>query len=58
MRYVIEVYRSHDGVCGNVVPEDSECPHPFHGWLELLSLLEPEQPEAVGLGDPAPEEAP
>ncbi|MFG2503083.1 hypothetical protein ACGFSB_33360 [Streptomyces sp. NPDC048441] len=48
MRYVIEVYRSPDGVHGNVVDEGggNEDPGPctpFHGWLELLSLLEPPQ---------------
>ena len=46
MRYVIEVFRSPGGVHGNVVDENGEegdtghCT-PFHGWLELLSLLEP-----------------
>ncbi|WP_371530559.1 hypothetical protein OG302_35815 [Streptomyces sp. NBC_01283] len=48
MRYVIEVFRSPGGVHGNVVGEgcaeaDGGPGHrtPFHGWLELLSLLEP-----------------
>ncbi|MGW7077972.1 hypothetical protein ACWGH2_33410 [Streptomyces sp. NPDC054871] len=46
MRYVIEVFRSPGGVHGNVVDtgcEEGDSGHctPFHGWLELLSLLEP-----------------
>lgn len=46
MRYVIEVFRSPGGVHGNVVDEaceEGDAGHctPFHGWLELLSLLEP-----------------
>ncbi|MEU6003738.1 hypothetical protein ABZ837_38785 [Streptomyces sp. NPDC047197] len=53
MRYVIEVFRSPGGVHGNVVDEDIEkegsgrCT-PFHGWLELLSLLEPPPDAASG----------
>ncbi|MCI3934833.1 hypothetical protein [Streptomyces sp. AN091965] len=65
MRYVIEVYRSHEGVCGNVVCENTENsehpespPRPFHGWLELLSLLEPPLPEAFALGDATPDDTP
>lgn len=46
MRYVIEVFRSPGGVHGNVVDEgrrEGDTGHrtQFHGWLELLSLLEP-----------------
>ena len=46
MRYIIEVFRSPGGVHGNVVDEECEQGNsgrgtPFHGWLELLSLLEP-----------------
>ncbi|MFE0131065.1 hypothetical protein ACFWY6_05705 [Streptomyces sp. NPDC059037] len=46
VRYVIEVFRSPGGVHGNVVDEedgeeDTGRGTPFHGWLELLSLLEP-----------------
>ncbi|MEV6755265.1 hypothetical protein [Streptomyces sp. NPDC051214] len=46
MRYVIEVFRSPGGVHGHVVGESCEegdTGHrtQFHGWLELLSLLEP-----------------
>ncbi|MEV0522999.1 hypothetical protein AB0I66_06200 [Streptomyces sp. NPDC050439] len=46
MRYVIEVFRSPGGVHGNVVGEsceegDTGHSTQFHGWLELLSLLEP-----------------
>ncbi|MFD9908868.1 hypothetical protein [Streptomyces sp. NPDC059063] len=55
MRYVIEVYRSHDGVCGNVLCESVGDPRPFHGWLELLSLLEPPSPEPVGQEGAGPE---
>ncbi|MFE6160566.1 hypothetical protein ACFQ7F_16830 [Streptomyces sp. NPDC056486] len=59
MRYVIEVFRSPGGVHGNVVDEDNEdgnkghCTQ-FHGWLELLSLLEP-PPDAASAenGEPA-----
>lgn len=59
MRYVIEVFRSPGGVHGNVVDEGNEegdtgrC-MPFHGWLELLSLLEP-PPDAASTetGEPA-----
>ncbi|MFG2651807.1 hypothetical protein [Streptomyces sp. NPDC048436] len=61
MRYVIEVFRSPGGVHGNVVDEDGQdggsgLSTPFHGWLELLSLLEPppEHPEAAET--PAPED--
>lgn len=58
MRYVIEVYRSPDGVYGSVVDkgvdkggEDGDPVRrmPFHGWLELLSLLEP--PSEAGTTD-------
>ncbi|MEV0321423.1 hypothetical protein ACIBKX_34375 [Streptomyces sp. NPDC050658] len=46
MRYVIEVFRSPGGVHGSVVDEggtEEEAGRrtPFHGWLELLALLEP-----------------
>ncbi|WP_030573250.1 hypothetical protein [Streptomyces aureocirculatus] len=41
MRYVIEVYLDQDRVCGSVASESCASPQPFHGWLELLSLLEP-----------------
>ncbi|MEI5100768.1 hypothetical protein RB200_22390 [Streptomyces sp. PmtG] len=56
MRYVIEVYRSHEGVAGSVACEDSESPRPFHGWLELLALLEPPSPEVPGWSGTASEE--
>ncbi|GAA1928306.1 hypothetical protein GCM10009837_62310 [Streptomyces durmitorensis] len=59
MRYVIEVFRSPAGVHGNVVDECEEegdtgrCT-PFHGWLELLSLLEPPpDPASTETGEPA-----
>ncbi|WP_405651344.1 hypothetical protein [Streptomyces sp. RK9] len=52
MRYVIEVYREHDGVCGSVAAESCESPRPFHGWLELLALLEPPLPEGAGREGP------
>ncbi|MFD0554301.1 hypothetical protein ACFQ0X_37935 [Streptomyces rectiviolaceus] len=67
MRYVIEVFRSPGGVHGNISTTDvvdegeekeekgdtSRCT-PFHGWLELLSLLEP-PPDApyAETGEPA-----
>jgi hypothetical protein len=61
VRYVIEVFRSPGGVHGNVVDEDGQNSQdggpghatPFHGWLELLSLLEPppEHPEASEDGE-------
>ncbi|MGW5867756.1 hypothetical protein ACWFRJ_37080 [Streptomyces sp. NPDC055239] len=59
MRYVIEVFRSPGGVHGNVVDEGDQqgdtghCTQ-FHGWLELLSLLEP-PPDAASVenGEPA-----
>ncbi|GGV56458.1 hypothetical protein GCM10010277_57800 [Streptomyces longisporoflavus] len=58
MRYVIEVFRSPGGVHGNVVDESDEegdAGHrtPFHGWLELLSLLEPPDTAAAETGEPA-----
>ncbi|MGA4843461.1 hypothetical protein [Streptomyces sp. G45] len=55
VRYVIEVYRSHDGVCGNVSSETCGDARPFHGWLELLSLLEPPLQEAARHEGPAPQ---
>ncbi|EPH42667.1 hypothetical protein ABT390_10590 [Streptomyces aurantiacus] len=58
MRYVIEVYRSHDGVCGSVASESCGSARPFHGWLELLSLLEPPLPESVTQDGPPLQEPP
>ncbi|GGO49271.1 MULTISPECIES: hypothetical protein [Streptomyces] len=58
MRYVIEVYRSHDGVCGSVASESCASPRPFHGWLELLSLLEPPQPDGAAQDVPPLREPP
>ncbi|KUF17946.1 MULTISPECIES: hypothetical protein [Streptomyces] len=56
MRYVIEVYREQDHVCGSVASESCASPRPFHGWLELLSLLEPALADAAGPEvDPRPE---
>lgn len=59
MRYVIEVYRSPGGVQGHVVREGCDKELPFHGWLELLALLEPpaEAPDPGG-GPPASTVAP
>ncbi|MFD9883103.1 hypothetical protein ACFWZT_16795 [Streptomyces alboflavus] len=58
MRYVIEVYREHDGVCGSVAAESCGSPRPFHGWLELLALLEPPLPEGAGREGPSHQESP
>ncbi|MFE0100777.1 hypothetical protein [Streptomyces sp. NPDC059009] len=60
MRYVIEVYRSPGGVYGSVVTESGEetaGARPFHGWLELLALLEPPpEPQGAGLAVSPPAE--
>lgn len=61
MRYVIEVFRSPGGVHGHVVDEgcgEGDTGHrtQFHGWLELLSLLEP-PPDAVSTGSGEPGES-
>ncbi|MEW9550847.1 hypothetical protein [Nonomuraea sp. NPDC050783] len=41
MRFVVELEHGPDGVHGRVTREGSDRPEPFHGWLELLRLLEP-----------------
>ncbi|MFI6087714.1 hypothetical protein [Streptomyces sp. NPDC051218] len=58
MRYVIEVFRSSAGVHGSVVDAEREegiaGPRtPFHGWLELLSLLEPPDAACTEAGERA-----
>jgi hypothetical protein len=45
MRYILELYYTADGVCGEVTREGSDTPERFCGWLELLRLLEPPQTE-------------
>ncbi|MFG1705725.1 hypothetical protein ACFLIM_21260 [Nonomuraea sp. M3C6] len=40
MRFVVELEYGMDGVHGQVTREGSERPEPFHGWLELLRVLE------------------
>lgn len=40
MRFVVEMEYGEDGVHGLVTREDSDRAEPFHGWLDLLRVLE------------------
>jgi hypothetical protein len=41
VRILIELHRNRTGALeGAVVHEGSDQPQPFHGWLELLRVLE------------------
>ncbi|MGP4100331.1 hypothetical protein [Nonomuraea sp. KM90] len=40
MRFIVELEYGADGVHGLVTREDADRAVPFHGWLELLRLLE------------------
>ncbi|MFI6324333.1 hypothetical protein ACIBG8_42890 [Nonomuraea sp. NPDC050556] len=44
MRYVVDIYYTTDGMHGEVTTEGDPTPVPFHGWLDLLRLLEPAEP--------------
>ncbi|MGW3247796.1 hypothetical protein [Streptomyces sp. NPDC001070] len=41
MRYIIDLYHRTNDVHGHLLAEDADEPVVFHGWLELLRLLEP-----------------
>ncbi|WP_170223799.1 hypothetical protein [Nonomuraea turkmeniaca] len=40
MRFVVDLEYGADGVQGQVTCEGSDRPEPFHGWLDLLRVLE------------------
>ena len=40
MRFILELEYGADGVYGQVTREGCDRPEPFHGWLELLRVLE------------------
>ena len=51
MRFVVELNYTADGVCGEITREGCDLPERFCGWLELLRLLEPPQPDDPGSRD-------
>ncbi|MCX5205386.1 hypothetical protein OG897_28495 [Streptomyces sp. NBC_00237] len=51
MRYVIELYGTSESVHGSVAREGCETDREFHGWLELLALLEPPPEPSPETGD-------
>ncbi|NJP94724.1 unnamed protein product [[Actinomadura] parvosata subsp. kistnae] len=40
MRFIVDLEYGTDGVHGLVTREGCDRSEPFHGWLELLSVLE------------------
>ncbi|MFB4263566.1 hypothetical protein [Nonomuraea sp. GTA35] len=40
MRFIVDLEYGADGVHGLVTREDGDRPEPFHGWLDLLRVLE------------------
>ncbi|GAA3590163.1 hypothetical protein GCM10022419_085900 [Nonomuraea rosea] len=40
MRFVVDLEYRAEGVRGQVTREDCDRPVPFHGWLDLLRVLE------------------
>ncbi|SEG97350.1 hypothetical protein SAMN05444920_110327 [Nonomuraea solani] len=40
MRFVLDLEYGADGVRGQVTRQGCDRPEPFHGWLDLLRVLE------------------
>jgi hypothetical protein len=40
VRYILELKQQDGSVLGTVLPEGATDPVEFHGWLELLRMLE------------------
>ncbi|UBU17606.1 hypothetical protein [Nonomuraea gerenzanensis] len=40
MRFIVDLEYGADGVHGQVTREGRDLPEPFHGWLDLLRVLE------------------
>ncbi|MCK2219170.1 hypothetical protein MF672_036050 [Actinomadura sp. ATCC 31491] len=52
MRFIVDLEYGADGVHGRLTREGSDRAEPFHGWLELLRLLERPDPRGNPRGRP------
>jgi hypothetical protein len=44
MRFIVDIEAAADGVEGRLRREADEIERPFHGWVQLIALLEPPAP--------------